>query len=392
MDAFSSSLAAAALVDGQHFTLPGYGTLEGVYVSARIDHVAREVQPPQLEVTWATPPVPGAQTLAELLVNTGATTAEAVGTQEAWISALERGRPLGIGDLGHLAPEGETGAAAEAGGVSWVPNPDGLRAAYWPGGPVAVEPLPPDRERVALALGASGAPASATERAARIVVHKKRSAAAGQALRYAAMFAVVLGAVALLWSVFGDGGQPTDEAVAVAISNDRLNRSPLDGGGAGGGVLADDFEEPVFDPALGPGGGDAPAMRAPDDAPVPGGTTEEPEGSPAPPPGPGFDPADLAGGAPATGAEDVLAVPAAAPPTADEGEEYVVILGSFGRAANAAKLTERLAASGRLPFVDQPGSLTRVGVAFTAATPREALARLKELRVEYDSPGAWLLE
>ena len=135
MDQFPSALAAAALVDGQHFTIPGYGTLEGVYVSAQINHVEREVAPPRLEVTWETTPVPGAQTFAELLVNTGATNAEAIDAQDAWLDALERGERITVGDLGTLELDGVTNLAR------WTPNREALDRAYWSSGSVPVEPL-----------------------------------------------------------------------------------------------------------------------------------------------------------------------------------------------------------------------------------------------------------
>ena len=376
MDAFSSALAAAALVDGQHFTLPGYGTLEGVYVSARIDHVAREVAPPQLEITWTTPPVTGAQSFAELLVNTGATTAEAVGTQEAWLDALERGDRVEVGDLGYLLLDERTNVPR------WNPDAEGLRAAYWSGGAVAVEPLPTDRARVAV----EHAPTRAASAGAPVVVHKK-PASRGRLLRYAAMFAGVLVAVYLLRSAFGGGVDADEEARAVTISNDRLNRSPLDATTAEAEVLTADFEEPTYDPALGPDDGDALAFRAPDDQPaVPGGRVANDAG---------FDPADLAGGAPTVADLPGADLPSAGAQAQKQapagGREYVVILGSFGRARNAGKLTERLAAAGLVPYVDQPGGLTRVGVAFEAPTPAAAQARLGELRTAY-APDAWLLD
>ena len=371
MDAFSSSLAAAALVDGQHFTLPGYGTLEGVYISAQIDHIERAVSPPQLDIVWTSPAVPGAQSFAELLVNTGATTAEAVSTQEAWLDALERGERLEIGDLGYLELD------ERANLLRWVPRPDGLIGAYWSGGAVAVAPLPPDRERIALELE----PAHQTA-ATPVVVHKKpASRRYVPILRYAAMFAGVLLGLALLRSAFGEEDNQGHEAVAVTISNDRLNRSPLDATAADAEVLGDDYEEPAFDPALGPDAGDVPVMRAPSTRAVsPGG--ESPEMARVA----DFDPADLAGEGAARSPED-YATAAAAP----SETEYVVILGSFGSAANAGKLTERLAADGLLPFVDQPGSLTRVGVAFTANSPADAQIQLERLRASY-APDAWIMD
>ena len=137
MDTFSRSLAAAALVEGRGFTLPGVGTLEGRYVPARIDHVRRVVEPPTLDIAWTRPTVAGPPTFAQLLVSTGATPAEAQAAQDAWLSALEAGESIGIGELGSLVPTQDAGVA-----VDFLRDEEGLRRAYWGGGEVAVEPLP----------------------------------------------------------------------------------------------------------------------------------------------------------------------------------------------------------------------------------------------------------
>lgn len=69
----------------------------------------------------------------------------------------------------------------------------------------------------------------------------------------------------------------------------------------------------------------------------------------------------------------------------------MIILGSFGSNQNAARLTERLAEKGLLPYVDQPGNLTRVGVSFTASSQAEVDAMLTRMRREFNS-NAWVLE
>ena len=363
MDQFSSSLAAASLVDGQHFTLPGYGTLEGTYVSARINHVEREVSPPRLEVTWTSPPVPGAQSFAELLINTGATTAEAIDAQDAWLDALERGDRVVVGDLGHLVLDGNNNL------VQWCSNEEALANAYWTGGAVAVSPLRDATPAAGVESDGGGGGASAKTATAAAapptVVHARKPAGGHRKLlRYAALFAGVLIGLILLRNVTSGGAADEGDAVAVTISNDRLNRSPLDGAAATDGVLDDVYEEPDYNPDLGPGGS-----------------------------GEGFDPANLAGERPSRSAD------ARIHPREDHGAdsydtgggEHVVILGSFGRAKNAERFKERLLQGGHLPYVDQYNGLTRVGV--TVATERrgeltEALARL---RSEYNE-NAWVLE
>jgi len=96
-------------VDGQHFTLPGFGTIEGVYVSARIDHGARQVEAPRLEVRWQSEEDQAAQTFANLLVSTGATSFEADDIQNSWLDALATGESIEVGDLGILISDKDSG-------------------------------------------------------------------------------------------------------------------------------------------------------------------------------------------------------------------------------------------------------------------------------------------
>ena len=396
MDQFSSALAAASLVDGQHFTLPGYGTLEGVYVSAQIDHVQREVAPPSLRVAWSVPPVPDAQTFADLLGATGATPEEASAAQDAWLGALGRGTRVIVGDLGGLELDGASGE------VRWVGNPEALAEAYWSGGAVALEPLdrPAEQEASADAVGGDGAsavPAFAKTAVADVPESTMTTAAGAEmavvpgraparrrtkVLRYAALLAgVVVGLVALRY-VLAEEEPAAPAAVAVAVSNDRLNRSPLDDAS----VLDEDYETPDYNAELGPGATAAPELASG-----------------------GFDPADLAGGDPAATA----AAPQRAPDggraaglgddddygSAGEGydgagaeREYVVIVGSFGQDRNARAFQERLLGDGHLPYVDQFGGLTRVGITVTTTGRRgELTGALTKLRGQYNE-GAWILE
>ena len=409
MDAFSTSLAAAALVDGQHFTIPNYGTLEGLYVSARINHVRRQVSPPRLEVRWTQPPNGGAQTLAELFVTTGATSDEAEGFQDDWVAALGSGEEIRLGDLGTLRFD----SAAEA--VTWVPNFTGLKSAFWAGEAVDVEPL----DRRGPAPPAEGLSGELTDSEQRDDERIEESAFAktpsdkfhlSELLRYVAMVGIVVFSLAMLRSAFTEPTLPEESPRAVSISDDRLNRSPLDVVNLGAAVVAEDFEEPSYDPAYGPTDGitvapkpgPPPSVRSAD--PPAEAKTEPLERRAAAPtfrlaePARVLDPADLADPAdiadPANLADAGMPVANASvrqPAVRRSGTDQVIILGSFGNSENAGRLTERIAAKGYLPFVDQPGALTRVGVSLTVETPADLDRMLAKLRREFN-PNAWVLE
>lgn len=428
MDAFSSSLAAAALVDGQHFSLADYGTLEGIYIPAWINHVNREVDPPRLDVRWTQPPYPQAQSFAELLVSTGATQAEADHTQAAWINAIESGDALEIGDLGTLRLDRETGL------VNWVPFEDGLASAYWSGGAVAVEPLP--KRAASPPIGEQSVDSSVRSPLVSTEEDEQRpfareltltdTPAPGRTgfpivklLRYAAIFALVVVGLALLRSAFSEQITAPNERQAVTVSQDRLNRSPLDAPAPKAGVVAEDFEAPSYNPAYGPSGAVAnvpptqpePVMRSIETTTAGSASNAAPNykaaapatklaTTPVSPPAvkpakrlprdQQVDPADLANqsAAPAKAPRPVRPVKAA--PLRGGERDVVIILGSFGSNENAARLTERLAEKGLLPYVDQPGKLTRVGVSFNASTQREIDGMLARMRREFNA-GAWVL-
>lgn len=408
MDAFSSSLAAAALVDGQQFSLPGLGSLEGIYIPAWINHVNREVDPPRLDVRWTSAPEAATQTFAELLISTGATRAEAEATQDKWLRALLSGDPVALGDLGTLQLD------RLGGQVAWTASERGLATAYWSGGAVAVEPL----DKRDLGQGSTtelyeGADASTAAAVAAgimddptdaIVVQLDTAAkvASGKSafpilklLRYAAMFGLVVLTLALLRSAFADQLDEEETGQAVTVSQDRVNRSPLDEANAGPSISAvDEFEEPRYNEAFGPTGsntvepgvslGSEPIARTPPAATTPpsGGLAPAaalPKRLPAT--AQRVDPADLASAAPSP----------RSPQSSAFGErEVIVILGSFGSNANAARLTEQIASKGLLPYLDQPANLTRVGVSFTATNQREIDDFLARMRREFNR-GAWVL-
>ncbi len=426
MDAFSSSLAAAALVDGQHFSLPGFGTIEGIYVPAWINHVNREVDPPRLEVRWTRPAHPDAQTFADLLVGTGATYAEASATQDAWLATLEAGEAVSIGDLGLLRFDEASGL------VEWLPYEAALAAAYWRGGAVAVEPLPKRNASVSAEEPVEGAFPGAEAKVVALAeadgtdesgdaAYEDQGVASGRSqpfplaklLRYAAMFGLVVVGLALLRSAFAEQIDAPDDGQAVAVSQDRLNRSPLDASSAPVGVVAEDFVAPEYNAAYGPSGaGGAPSMQN-QALQAPKSVAAEPaDAKPAtarantPPSNVNrlprnaqrIDPADLASvPEPAKAAKATKvgkpvkpAKPAKSAKARQVGGDVVIILGSFESNDNAARLTERLAAKGLLPYVDQPGKLTRVGVSVSDVSPAEASAMLARLKREFN-PNAWIL-
>lgn len=363
MDEFSRSLAAAALIDGRRFSLPGHGTLAGEYLSARINHVERHVEPPSLEVTWSPTVSAEVPTFAELLSATGATTAEAEGSQRAWLEALALGSAIEIGDLGTLQHD------AAAGRVVFTAKPTALERAYWANGPVDLEPLEARAEAVAapttpvvpIALAQASAPPAAAAVPTSGQVAQPAIARPTRARRAwlvpAAIAATLAFAALVIFSVAGS--DDPDDALAdaergqvVAVRQDRLNRSPRE----------DAVEE------------------APDDDFVDGDYASEGDAPYAEEPGDlAFDPAGLAGEPDAD--EDYAFAPI----------EAVIVLGSFGNADNAARLTEQVAGDGLLPYVDQNGELTRVGVAFEAETEDDIAAMMQRLRAEYN-PSAWLLD
>ena len=403
MDDFSRALAAAAVIDGQHFTLPGCGTLEGTYVPARVDHVARTVQPPTLEVSWSGLPSDEAQTFAELLATSGATNAEAAATQAAWIEALHAGDPIRVGDLGTLRLDGATGE------IAFEADESGLRGAFWAGGPVAVEPI-----------ARRGAPAE-VELAAHPVAPPppRRFRPRGGGKRNPAF--VTGGAVALALAIFGyvtladdaPSGPPAEvdpaTGQAVPVRSERLNRSPRDTYRPEAGASeptprehpADRAEAGGGRPGVAPSptrrdGGEASTASAPD--PASGEAAETPPAL-APAPTETVGPAASRPPAPAA-AEPAPEVPASFDPASLAGEsrdfdpdavQAVILLGSFGDADNAARLTERVASEGLIPYVGQRGRLTQVGVTVSASGENELAALLQRLRADYN-PEAYVLE
>lgn len=389
MDDFSRALAAAAVIDGQHFTLPGCGTLQGTYVPARVDHLARTVQPPTLEVTWSKQPSAEAQTFADLLAASGATSAEASATEATWVETLHAGDPIEVGDLGRLHLDRQTGA------IEFDANEAGLRGAYWSGGPVSVEPLarrPESATKIEFDSGKHVPPAP------------RRRRARGGSPRIAAF---ATGAVALLLAVFAYlafGGQGDAESPRVAVGEEggkvvpvrgeRLNRSPREAsqpasspptesapsangasGSAEGRGASTDHRATAPPPAA--------AIEPQRKAPTPGDPTQKPA--------PGVD--AIPDRRPAGEREESPTVPPVSDPATLAGQasdfdpdavQAVVILGSFGSADNAARLTERVAEAGYVPYVGQRGRLTQVGVTVSASSDNEVAVILEQLREAYN--------
>ena len=401
MDDFSRALAAAAIIDGQHFTLPGCGTLAGTYVPARVDHLARTVQPPSLEVSWTKDPSAAAQTFADLLAVSGATNAEAGATEAAWVEILHAGDPIEVGDLGTLRLDRKSGA------IEFESNEAGLRGAYWSGGPVAVEPLA-RRPKAPTTVGFDPGQLAATS--------PRRRRARGNSPRVAALAtaaAAVLIALFAYAALSGEGAEvrprvaSADGKRVVPVSGERLNRSPRETapdesakaspeapprqGAATGASAARPKERTPAASALGEAAG-APTPEA--SAPPPTRTTASP--TVAAPEAPGRPGAAEPGSDPAN--RRTIAEPPAPPKPLDpaslagEPRDYdpdavqaVVILGSFGSADNAARLTERVAEDGYVPYVGQRGRLTQVGVTVSASSDSEVAVILEQLREHYSA-------
>ncbi len=384
MDAFSRSLAAAALVDGQHFTLPGFGTIEGVYVSARIDHSARRVEAPRLEVRWSDEVDPSAQTFAEFLVSTGATKAEANEIEGNWLDALTTGDFIVIGDLGSLVPDRLSSKC------SFKANEEALKVAYSASQTVALEPISrralPDRPVAPVVEIDTINSDTASAKTKRSLVSRLVPYVSAAAI-------VLLGIMAINFFT----KRPTlDESrgKAVTVNQDRLNRSPREevttadlsterieeadandliaGESAGydNSISSDEDNTEEFDDAL---------SGAIDDMPIAFDSEPEVNTQDGQEQVPAFDPAALAGGID----DDHLF-------TLSE-IDVVIVLGSFTNAANAARLTEKVAAAGFIPYVDQPGEYTRVGVTFAVTTEAEVEELKHQMRKQFD-PNAWVLE
>ncbi len=357
MDEFSQRLAASALVDGQHFTLPGHGTLEGVYVAARIDHAAKLVEPPHLEIRWTTIVDERVQSFAEMLQRSGATTAEAETMQRSWLNALDAGETIHIGDLGQLFFDPTTAL------VGFLPNGSALQKAYWGGGAVELEPLAKRAAPVVPAAPAlepvpSPPPARTRSKVQRLVP-------------YLAAAAVIL--VGILIYSLADRQveeQNQNRGQVIPVNQDRLNRSPREA------ILpahAAPHEEigPVEERSIVPGQ-PSDVNTYSDELPAPGALTFEDESA-------AFDPAALAGEGGNDDSYQTVEI------------EAVVVLGSFGNPQNASKLTQKIVEAGLIPYVDQPGQLTRVGVTFSARNEEDIARMLQRMRSDFN-PKAWLLE
>ncbi|MFK8058160.1 MAG: SPOR domain-containing protein [Saprospiraceae bacterium] len=382
MDAFSRSLAAAALVDGQHFTLPGFGTIEGVYISARIDHGARRVEAPRLEVRWDSEEDPNAQTFAALLVSTGATTFEAEDIENKWLDALTTGDSIQVGDLGTLLPNKAEGTC------TFESNTAALAAAFSGSQTVTLEPISkralPDSPVAPVVAIDTKSQGSASAKTKDSFVRKLMPMAAAAAI-------VVLGVVAIQFfsrssTIDANAGK------AVTVNQDRLNRSPREEATTAdlpmeriGEISPSEFstdEVVAYDNS-----------SLIDDSPI-GSITEElsaiPDNGPfdhssAIPSSrdtqvvPSFDPAGLAGLS-----EDESMF------TTSE-IDVVIVLGSFSNTNNAARLTEKVAAAGLIPYVDQPGDLTRVGATFSVSSEAEIEEVKLRMQKQFNST-AWVLE
>jgi len=376
MDDFSRSLAAAALLDGQRFSLPDYGTLAGCYVSARINHAERQIEPPTLDLTWSSQVDDDVQTFEELLIATGATSWEAKEMQEAWLTTLAAGEPIYLGDLGVLQLD-QTSQV-----VGFTPHKTALEQAYWASGAVELSPLQTRSEPTSIPTAPvvpinlkQTADQPSAEVGRQLPARSPRAKRAWRA-PFAVAASVLLCALALWVFLRQDSSSELDETAGqvVAVNQDRLTRSPRElappesigpdtgNGFVAGGAASTDDEQPLVD---------AEQYDVLEED-----ISSQPSELNAPTT---FDPASLAGG---PGADDAFeAVPI----------EAVIVIGSFGQADNAARMTERIASAGLLPYVDQQGELTRVGVSFEASSEQDIAIMMQQLRADFN-PNAWLLE
>ena len=362
MDNFSRSLAAAALIDGQHFSLPGCGTIEGIYVSAKINHVTKSVEPPSLEIRWTNVVDEQAQTFEDLLIHTGATTTEAQDIQNQWLATLESGSGIQLGDLGELKFDVDTQR------IGFFPNEVGLNKAFWNSGALSLEPL----DRREADMTASAAEVETTQVSTAHLQNTSTSTSEKGVLKmllpYMAAAVVVVSGVLLFHSLTRvEAPDAGDKGQVVAVNHDRLNKSPREDEGASTDFSEDQglMDEPEgeistkiekFDPEnLGAVASDA---------------TED-FGA--------FDPAGLAGGdVDETGFELVPI-------------ELVIIVGSFGNSANAEAMAKKVTAAGFQSYIDQTSNMTRVGVSFSASNEQQVADMVQQMRVKFN-PNAWLLE
>ena len=358
MDSFATTVAAATLAEGKSITLPGCGTLSARRVPARIDHGAKTIAPPSLELDWSEDADPGAPTLADILITTGADAEEAARNEHAAIARLLGGGEIVIGDLGRLVK------VEESNEIEFIADHEGLSQVYWQGGAIALETL--DRSALPTPaslreVGPDTDPAVVTEGEAneQPVVNDNSWQAV---LAVVACVLIGLG----LWAYVsnGEGGAAADDAQAVTVSQERLNKSPRE--------VIEPAREGLTAGAAPDASPDAQYDAYADVAPDADDDTIYDAAA--------FDPASLAGAAP----DDESAYEAVAVPV-------VIVVGSFGAEDNATRLAEKLSVAGYAAYVDKPAEFTRVGVAFDATSEEEIATMLQQLRAEYN-PRAWVLE
>ena len=387
MDSFSRSLAAAALIDGQHFTLTGFGTIEGVYVSARINHSERRVEAPRLEVKWSDEVDPTAQTFSQFLESTGATSFEANDIEGNWLDALTTGESIVIGDLGTLVPDPSTGLC------SFEANTDALAGAFSGNNAVTLEPI----SKRAL-------PDTPVAPVVEIDTKKDNSASAktkerslvSRLVPYASAAAAVLLLIVAI-NFFTKEAPVNDDSrgKVVTVNQERLNRSPREEATTAD-LPIEQIEEGPFDEAStsAPEGFDN-SLSIEEDASddlgdaIAGVINDMPVdfesaspsrvGDEAQEEVPAFDPAALAGG---LNDDNLFAI---------SEIDVVIVLGSFTNSANAARLTEKVAEAGLIPYVDQPGAFTRVGATFAVSSEAEVEQLKHQMRKQF-STSAWVLE
>jgi len=336
-----------------------------------------------LEVRWESEEDSRAQTFAALLVSTGATTFEAEEIERNWLIALKSGESIEIGDLGVLVPlsSGDT--------CMFEPNTAALASTFSSNRTVAIEPISkralPDTP-VTPTIGVDKqVNDSASAKTSNSVLRRLIPYASAAAL-------VLLGVLAINYF----SRSPNIDASlgkAVAVNQDRLNRSPREAATTAD-LPIERIEEALPSELIAgepsatldkennlvlgsPSFPDSALPEIANNSPFDHSSAIPSEESS--PEAAAFDPAGLAGGIPE---EDLFEI---------SEIDVVIVIGSFGNSANASRLTEKIAAAGLIPYVDQPGELTRVGATFSVSSEAEIEEVKHQMRKQFN-PTAWVLE
>lgn len=342
MEDFSKKVAAAALVEGQSFYLPNFGTLEGIYIAAKINHVEKEIESPKLDVEWKNNSKKDTPSFKEILVWSGATSKEAETYQDEWVNALNNGEDIEIGDLGILK-----GLDTSNQQVQFIPNHEALSKVFWSSNGVKL-PQSTSKPKQKATPVANNPAENTFER--KPLVREKEKSTKDLLVRFFVGATILLLSGFLIWQLV-QTPKSTSKAVAArsqAVENSRLNQAP------------------AGEPKISPRNQANKEARNVNNASV------------VAPSSAAVDPASL-------GAQET---------TLDftEGEIQVpVIIGSFGNQSNVVSLEEKLKKLGFDTYQDQANGMTRVGALFSVQSQQELDLYVQQMRAQFN-PKAWVLE